>query len=87
MCAGLPILYQNNNRPVCLYMPVHQNCLIPCDSGVVNKHHGLGGLIIFPPCWHGVIPILEEAPVDILCHIVMPVCDLGLEEFLASSNK
>eukprot|EP00957_Ditylum_brightwellii_P103485 7885530-Ditylum_brightwellii.AAC.1 len=34
-----------------------------------------------------VLPIFEKAPVVILCHIIVPVSDLGFEELLASSNK
>eukprot|EP00957_Ditylum_brightwellii_P017486 1317243-Ditylum_brightwellii.AAC.1 len=87
MCTGLPLLDQNSIWLVCLYRPVNQNCLVLHDSSVVSKHHGLGGFVILPLQWHRVIPIFEKAPVDILCHIIVPVSDLGLEELLSSSNK
>eukprot|EP00957_Ditylum_brightwellii_P210716 15365291-Ditylum_brightwellii.AAC.2 len=87
MHTGLPLLNQNNFWPVCLHRPTSQNCLVPCDSVAAIKQHGLGGFVVFPSCQHGMLPVLEKAPVDIACHIVVPVCDLGLEELLASSNK
>eukprot|EP00957_Ditylum_brightwellii_P007092 538433-Ditylum_brightwellii.AAC.1 len=75
MHAGLPFLNQNNIWLVCLYRPICQNFLVPHDCDVIRQHHGLGGLVILPSQQHGVFPVLEEAPVDILCHIIVPVHD------------
>eukprot|EP00957_Ditylum_brightwellii_P029479 2228561-Ditylum_brightwellii.AAC.1 len=87
MHAGLPLLNQNHIWPVCLDRLISQNSLIPRDSGAVIKQHGLGGFVVFPSHQHRVLHVLEKAPVGIVCHIVVPFHNLGVEELLTSSNK